>query len=313
MLRAWSGCSRKIASSSGHQWPSILGVGYASQQWRTSASSPATTLIQTTDIPSPHTGHIRVLSLNRPRARNAISRQLLAELRQHVIGLRQEGDQGSTRAVVLASEVDECFCAGADLKERAGFSQEETTGFLSSLRDTLAQMADMPIPTISAVSSVALGGGLELALTTDFRVFASTVQVGLPETRLGIIPGAGGTYRLPALVGPTRAMDLILTGRRVGGAEAFVIGLCDRLVEINAQEQTTPGVARDLVLQAALALAREICEGAPLAIRAAKKSVRGWQVRESENMAYDEILPTEDRLEALQAFREKRRPVFKGR
>ena len=188
-----------------------------------------------------------------------------------------------------------------------------TAEFLAFLRTTFSHIYQLPIPTISALSSVALGGGLELALTTDFRVFASTAVVGLPETRLGIIPGAGGTYRLPALIGTTRAKDLILTGRRIAGPEAYVLGICDRLVEVAPEDQTKEGVARELVMQEALRLATEICEGGPLAIRAAKKAVEAWQVREAERMAYDDVVATEDRNEALLAFREKRKAVFKGR
>ncbi|KAG6040740.1 hypothetical protein E4U41_007249, partial [Claviceps citrina] len=161
------------------------------------AAAHAEPLIRITNLPAPSTGHIRVLELNRPRARNAISRDLLAALRGEVHAVRAQygpdgeevqeeeeeevgegrqgrrGGLGPTRAVVLASAVDACFCAGADLKERRGFTQAETSEFLSTLRETLTSLADLPIPTISAISSVALGGGLELALATHFRVLSS--------------------------------------------------------------------------------------------------------------------------------------------
>jgi methylglutaconyl-CoA hydratase len=164
------------------------------------------------------------------------------------------------------------------------------------------------------VSSTAFGGGLELALCTSLRVFASTTQVALPETRLAIIPGAGGTYRLPSIIGLTRARDLILTGRRVGGPEAYFLGLCDRLVEVEEAAAKSPGVARAKVLSQAVQLANDICEGGPIAISAALQAVNGWQLGEtSENMAYELVLPTQDRMEALKAFGEKRTPVFKGR
>ena len=188
-----------------------------------------------------------------------------------------------------------------------------TAAFLSTLRDTFVNLAQLPIPTITAISSLALGGGLELALATDLRVFASTAQVGFPETRLGIIPGAGGTYRLPALIGMARAMDLIITGRRVTGLEAFRLGLCDRVVDIIPERQSQLDWTRKLVLQEALLLAHTICQGAPLAVRAAKKSVQSWQIREAETMAYDEIVGTHDRNEALRAFQEKRKPFFRGK
>lgn len=186
---------------------------------------------------------------------------------------------------------------------------------MTSLRETFSAVAALPMPTIAAVSSLALGGGLELALTTDFRVFASTAQVGLPETRLGIIPGAGGTYRLPELIGTARAKDLILTGRRVTGPEAYILGLCDRLVVVDdtMSEAPSPTRIRDLVMDQALRLARDVCEGAPLAVLAAKRSVEAWQVREAESMAYDDIISTYDRDEALRAFRDKRRPSFQGK
>ena len=155
---------------------------------------------------------------------------------------------------------------------------------------------------------------MEIALCTDFRVMASTASVGLPETRLAIIPGGGGTYRLPALIGPNRARDLILTGRRVSGAEAYFMGLANRLVEVTEEQKTAPGVARGLVLEQAVEMAHVICEGGPVAIRAAIQALDGWEQGEkSENAAYDVVIPTDDRTEALKAFGEKRKPTFKGR
>jgi methylglutaconyl-CoA hydratase len=188
-----------------------------------------------------------------------------------------------------------------------------TQAFLARLRGTFSRLSTLPIPTISAISSTAFGGGLELGLCTNFRVMSSTASVGLPETRLAIIPGAGGTYRLPALIGETRARDMILTGRRVGGAEAYFLGLADRLVQIT-EEQKGPGVARGLVLEQAVEMATTICEGGPVAIRAAAQALNTWRAGEqSENAAYEIILPTEDRMEALKAFGDKRKPVFKGK
>ncbi|OCK78634.1 ClpP/crotonase [Lepidopterella palustris CBS 459.81] len=278
-----------------------------------STASPSP-VIKITNIPAPHCGSIRILSLNRPAARNAISKQLLAELSYQINSIHDEGESGATRALILASEVDSSFCAGADLKERAGFTQEDTMNFLTSLRGTLTSISRLPIPTISALAAPAFGGGLELSLTTHLRIFASTTTVALPETRLGIIPGAGGTYRLPALIGLSRARDMILTGRRVAASEAYFLGLCDRLVEIQPEEAQQAGVARTRVLEEAVKLAREICEGGPIAIRAALGAVEGYPLGEkAENPMYDVVVKTEDRNEALVAFREKRKPVFKGR
>jgi methylglutaconyl-CoA hydratase len=191
---------------------------------------------------------------------------------------------------------------------------KRTNEFLTKLRNTFRDLAGLPVPTISAVSSTALGGGLELALCTHLRVFGSSSMVGLPETRLAIIPGAGGTYRLPGVVGVNRARDLILTGRRVSGPESYFIGLCDRLVEILPEEEQKEGVARDKVLRESIKLALDICEGGPIAIKQALQAVNGYQRgEEAENEAYAGVIETEDRYEALRAFAEKRKPAFRGR
>lgn len=133
---------------------------------------------------------------------------------------------------------------------------------------------------------------------------ASTAMLGLPETRLAIIPGAGGTYRLPALIGASRARDMILTGRRISGEEAYFIGLADRIVQITEDEiNAGAGVARGKVFEQAVEMAKTICEGGPVAIRAAMDAVNGWEKGEaSENAAYDLVFPTSDRIEALKAF-----------
>ncbi|KAJ0117376.1 methylglutaconylhydratase [Diaporthe amygdali] len=308
-------------------------------------------LIRVTNLPAPNTGHIRILELNRPSARNAISRALLTSLRGEIDdvhsqydastgeelaakswnkrfgGAAGQDDKGPTRAVILASAVDSSFCAGADLKERRGFSPEETAAFLALLRSTFTNISALPIPTISAISSLALGGGLELALSTHFRVLSSNAVIGLPETRLGIIPGAGGTHRLPALIGIGRARDLVLTGRRVSAPEAYFLGIADRLVEVvpeseedveklksgdkEAAEKVLSLARRD-ALSEAVRLATEICEGGPVAVRAALQAVQRPH-EEVENAMYDRVVKTEDRDEALKAFGEKRKPVFKGR
>lgn len=237
--------------------------------------------------------------------------------------MQASSDLGPTRAVIIASAVDSCFCAGADLKERKTMNTEEVRAFLTTIQGTFAALSALPIPSISAISSIALGGGLELALATHMRVLTSNAIIGLPETRLGIIPGAGATFRLPALIGTSRARDLILTGRRVSAAEAYFLGIADRLVEVLPEDaeggtgkeedrKISLDTARRSALSEAVRVAQEICEGAPIAVRAALRAVQ--EPSESmENISYASVVETEDRTEALKAFGEKRRPVFKGR
>ncbi|KAJ5891916.1 Methylglutaconyl-CoA hydratase [Penicillium subrubescens] len=291
--------------------PTVLSTRVFASRYSTSAEED---IIKIQQIPAPGSGHVRVLLLNRPKARNAISRHLLDTLSKQVNSIAAENGNGPTRALVVASNVDAAFCAGADLKERAKMTHAETEQFLEKLRATFKGLAGLQIPTISAISSMALGGGLELALCTHLRVFGSSSTVGLPETRLAIIPGAGGTYRLPALIGPTRARDLILTGRRVSGPESYFIGLCDRLVEVLPEEGQQEGVAREKVLRESIKLALDICEGGPIALKQALLAVQGSALGEvAENQAYEGVIETEDRYEALRAFAEKRKPAFRGR
>lgn len=264
-------------------------------------------------LEAPHMGWIEVVELQRPEAKNAISWQMLNELGNMVDRLFQDHDTGAhqIRALVILSSLNDAFCTGADLKERKRMNMEETKRFLAQLRTTFARLAALPIPTIACVSGLALGGGLELALCCHFRIFSRNATVALPETRLAIIPGAGGTFRLPKVVGECNALDMILTGRRVQAAEAFRMGLCSRIVNIDESVSADKDRLREATLEAGISLAKVIAAGGPVAIRAALRAVRSAS-EEAENGAYDAVLATEDRLRALDSFAKKCSPTFGG-
>ncbi|KNZ77143.1 Methylglutaconyl-CoA hydratase, mitochondrial [Termitomyces sp. J132] len=187
-------------------------------------------------------------------------------------------------------------------------SQVQVSKFLSDLRDAFGKLENLPMPTIAAIDGPALGGGLELSLACDLRVAGHNVQkIGLPETSLGIIPGAGGTQRAARLLGPSKAKDLIFTARNLTAQEALAWGLVDY---ISSPETSA--------FDRALTVAEVIAKNAPLALRAAKQAIsRSEDLAlekglDFERASYETLLPTQDRLEALQAFRAKRNPVFKG-
>lgn len=239
-----------------------------------------------------------MVGFDRPKAKNAISRQMLNELHEYIDAIASKKDSvQDIKALILTSTSPDIFCAGADLKERKTFTPEDTKQFLTKLNHTLDLIEQLHIPTVSVVQGLALGGGLEIALSTDFRVLSSQAKVGLPETRLAIIPGAGGTYRLPRLIGYSRALDLVLTGRRVSADEALTLGLANRV-----------GADAD---QEALDFVRVICQGGPLAIVAGKGAVKGASP-DAERHAYSQVVNSKDKFEALEAFAQKRKPVFVG-
>ncbi|OKL59532.1 hypothetical protein UA08_04990 [Talaromyces atroroseus] len=266
----------------------------------------STMLVST--IPAPHGGTIQIIQLARGSAKNAISPQLLHELNREIESIYDESKTNSTRALIIASAVDDVFCAGADLKERQAMTLKETHLFLASLRSAFSRLSHLPIPSIACLSGMALGGGLELALCCQLRVFSPNATVGLPETRLAIIPGAGGTYRLPALVGLSHAHDLILTGRKVPAQEAAGMGLCNRLVATDPNDSRE--TERLLTLDAGIELAQEITKGGPDAVRQAVRALQRTS-EAAEIAAHSSLLRSTQYIEALQAFKEKRLPVFR--
>uniref|UniRef100_A0A8C6RAQ4 Enoyl Coenzyme A hydratase domain containing 2 n=1 Tax=Nannospalax galili TaxID=1026970 RepID=A0A8C6RAQ4_NANGA len=201
--------------------------------------------------------------------------------------------------------------AGADLKEREQMSAVEVGVFVQRLRGLMSEIASFPAPTIAAMDGFALGGGLELALACDLRVAASSAVMGLIETTRGLLPGAGGTQRLPRCLGVALAKELIFTGRRLNGVQAHELGLVNHAVAQNEEG--------DAAYHRALALAQEILPQAPIAVRLGKVAIDlGMEVDIAagmaiEGMCYAQNIPTQDRLEGMVAFREKRLPKFVGK
>ncbi len=248
-------------------------------------------------------GFVRLLRLNRPRQHNALSKALLNTLRKAIEDIWHDS---SVRVVMITGE-GPSFCAGADLKERAQMPEEEVARFVSKIRSTMGMLHETPKPVIALINGGAFGGGLEMALACDIRIAAEGALMGLTETSLGIIPGAGGTQRLPRVVGVAKAKELIFTARRVDAREAYSIGLVNSVVPPHE------------LLNAGWRMAQEIEKNGPIALAMAKEAInRGSEVDLATGLAiearcYDVIVPTEDRLEGLAAFREKREPRYKGR
>lgn len=246
-------------------------------------------------------GSVATVRLERPPA-NAISRQVSDELRDSVV---EAGRRDDVRAVVVWGGPN-TFAAGADLKEIARLGREEVRPVVSALGDALAVLEELPKVTIAAIEGYCLGGGCELALACDFRFAAQDATLGQPEIALGIIPGAGGTQRLPLLVGQARARDLIYSGRRVGADEALAIGLIDRV--------TPPGQARQTATDVALRYANgptRALAAAKQAMAAALGDVRRGLVVERD--VFVSLFDTADQEEGMAAFLEKREARFTGR
>lgn len=251
------------------------------------------------------TDGIVTLTVDRPPV-NALGRALVEDLDHACEWLESIPAADAPRAVILAA-TGKCFSAGADLKERQSMSVQDVERWVPFLSGTFTRIASLPMPTIAVVAGVAAGGGMELALACDMRIAEEPAQLGLRETALAIIPGAGGTQRLPRLIGPSKAKRWIFTARMHTAAEALADGAVDQVVPAGRG------------IEEASTLARVIAANGPVAIRLAKRAIDGGldapikTALEHERRCYEGVLPTQDRLEALKAFAEKRNPAFKGR
>ena len=255
------------------------------------------------DVASPRE-HVMLVTLNRPAAANAMSTQLGTEIMTLFETLNL--DAGDTRCVVLTGAGDRAFCAGADLKERRGMTDEAWKRQHLIYERMARALLACPLPVIAAVNGAAYGGGCEIALACDFIYAAEQARFALTEVTLGIIPGAGGTQTLTRAVGERRAKEIILTGQPFGAAEADRWGLVSRVL---------PSAK---LVGAALATAEVIARNAPISVRQAKQAIsRGmnmslWDGLAMEIEAYYRTIPTEDRREGIASFNEKRQPQFKG-
>ncbi|PYE53420.1 enoyl-CoA hydratase/isomerase family protein [Deinococcus yavapaiensis] len=247
-------------------------------------------------------GPIAVLTINRPKALNALNGDTLSEIAQAVELIIDEAEIG---AMIVTGSGERAFVAGADISELADLDSTFAGRELSLAgQDVMATVANLPFPTIAAINGFALGGGLELALACDVRVASPTAKLGLPEVGLGLIPGFGGTQRLPRLIGAGRALDLMLTGRQVGAQEALVMGLVNY-------------VAED-VLSRSRELAQQMLKNAPMSLGLVKEAVRRGldapldHALEIEADLFGMTVTTKDFKEGTRAFLEKRPASFQG-
>ncbi len=249
--------------------------------------------------------YVALVTIERPPV-NALNRELVAELAQVAQDIETEVAAGNVRAVIITA-AGKYFSAGADLKERMAMAEEDVAPAVKNIGHAMQRIAAISVPTIAAMQGSAFGGGFEVALAADIRFLVTGAQVGLRETALAIIPGAGGTQRLTRLIGPSNALLWIASARLFSAEEACRQGAVNQVTS-----------ATDLFARA-IELAAEIAQNGPLAVRQAKKAILAGLDQdleaglELEFECYKNIIQTRDRIEGLTAFREKRQPVYSGK
>lgn len=247
--------------------------------------------------------HIGFVTINRPEVLNCFDYETLSLLGEVVEDIRTNNE---VRVVIFTAAGNKAFSAGADLKERKTLTVSEVRRNVNKIRTVFNDIAELPQPTIAAVNGHAFGGGFELMLACDFRIAVKEATMGLTELKWAIIPGAGGTQRLPRIIGEAKAKELILTAKKVGTDEATTLGILTRVVE------------RDDLMDECISLAIEMMANGPIALQQAKYAINyglGVDLQTGlaiEAKAYELTIPTKDRIEALHAFGEKRSPVFIG-
>ncbi len=248
--------------------------------------------------------HLAFVTLDRPEALNAFNYEMLVELSQVTESIRINPN---IRVVIFTGAGDRAFSVGADLKERKTLTDLQVKRNIFKIGEVFTAIENLPQPTIAMMNGFSFGGGMELALACDFRIASDNALMGLTETGLGIIPGAGGTQRLPRLIGEAKALELILTAKKLTAAEAIAFGVITKL--------TTP----ETLIQETTVFTDSLLDNGPIALQQAKFAIKhGMNVDLQtglaiERKAYEITIPTKDRIEALNAFSEKRKPVFIGK